>query len=403
MTNEQLMYATMLALTKQNMAIKVSPLSTAMMQGQVIQRNIVMGETVCCYYNGSENLLKVGEVPAYSGNYFIDDNLRMYDLYNGKIRIRDALSGTVYDDQSVDASQFEVYNGGSCCAYLIDAENQTWRIYTPEGTYFDKPMPTANRSTREVGYRNGYIAIATRPASGSLTVTTRIYDARGNLVSTLSDLTLPLFVSWQGTMIVPISSVAAMLVISTGAPTTYVYTITTYSVTQHYVWDDVGVTSTSATVIGCDQSYMYGLAYEVEEIEGETVVFDTQKYLRWSIDNYQRTEIVRVIQPGQTIYNPPSVWGTIAANLDGTVKLYNIYDLQQIYEDELPSVPGTRNIRETEDFLWIPGSGVYQKVALGWLMYPTSIYPRTEPWGKLGYSIRNTQIGKNGLAIVLFE
>ncbi len=403
MTNEKLMYATMLALTKQNMAIKVSPLSTAMMQGQVIQRNIVMGETVCCYYNGSEKLLKVGEVPEYSGDYFVDDNLRMYDLYNGKIRIRDALSGTVYDDQSVDASRFEVYNGGSCCAYLIDSENETWRIYTPEGTYFDKYMPTGNNPTRVVGYRNGYVAIATKPGRGSLTVTTRIYDTRGNLVSTLSDLSLLLLVSWYGTMIVPISSVAAMLVISTGAPTTMVYTITTYSVTEHPVWADVGVTGMSSTILGIDQSYMYGLAYEVEEIEGETVVLDTRKYLRWSIDNYQRTEIVRIIQRGQTIYDPPSVWGTIAANLDGTVKLYNVYDLQQIYEDELPSVPGTQNIRETENFLWIPGSGVYQKVALGWLMYPTSIYPREDPWGKLGYSIRNTQIGRNGLAIVLFE
>ena len=393
----------MLALTKQNMAIKVSPLSTAMMQGQVIQRNIVMGETVCCYYNGSEKLLKVGEVSEYSGDYFVDDNLRMYDLYNGKIRIRDALSGTVYDDQSVDASQFEVYNGGSCCAYLINAETQTWRIYTPEGTYFDKPMPTSNGSTRVVGYRNGYVAIATKPGFGSLTVTTRIYDTRGNLVSTLSDLSLLLFVIWSGSMIVPISSVAAMLVIDTGAPTTMVYTITTYSVTEHPAWADVGVTGMRATVLGIDQSYMYGLAYEAEEIEGEIVVLDTQKYLRWSIDNYQSTEIVRIIQPGQIIYDPPSVWGTIAANLDGTVKLYNVYDLQQVYEDELPSVPGTRNIRETEDFLWIPGSGVYQKVALGWLMYPTSIYPREYPWGKLGYSIRNTKIGRNGLAIVLFE
>ena len=67
MTESQLMYAAMLALTKQNMAFKLAPLSTAQMQGQVINRNIAVGETVVCWMNNSGELTRVGDVPAHNG------------------------------------------------------------------------------------------------------------------------------------------------------------------------------------------------------------------------------------------------------------------------------------------------------------------------------------------------
>lgn len=88
---------------------------------------------------------------------------------------------------------------------------------------------------------------------------------------------------------------------------------------------------------------------------------------------------------------------------DGTAKLYEVSTMMQLYENELPSVSSSGNVRENEHFIWIPGNGVYQKVALGWLMYPTATYPRSAPYGKLGYAYRNAKIGSNGLAIVLFE
>ena len=77
--------------------------------------------------------------------------------------------------------------------------------------------------------------------------------------------------------------------------------------------------------------------------------------------------------------------------------------MSEVYAGLLETPGSMTIVRENESFLWVAGSGVYQKMTLGWLMYPTAVYPRSSPYGRLGYAVRSAKIGTNGLAVVLFE
>jgi hypothetical protein len=83
--------------------------------------------------------------------------------------------------------------------------------------------------------------------------------------------------------------------------------------------------------------------------------------------------------------------------------MLDLTTMSEIYGDILTNIPDSPLIRENDGFIWITGMGVYQKTPNGWLMYPTSEYPRDDDNQLLGYAIRNVKVGNEGLAIVLFE
>lgn len=398
MNSAKLTQATLLALTMQNQAHKAAPLSTALMQGMVINRNIIAGETVGCYYNDSGELLRVADAPGYSTDYFVDEENLMYDFYNGRIRIRDGLSDTLIDD-SVDAYEFKVVSGGACCAYKISSTENLWRFYFADGPSVDMTLPSSELDI-VLGYRDGLICVCT---SGTYVgVTPYILDRTGAVLSTLKNLSST-WGTFTAKIAVPLNASTAMVVVNVLTYVTSVDTVeyfTASTVDALEVWD--GYTIYSYSYLGADQSYMYGLG-RLSDGEDPPSALDDWVLIRWPLDYVGASETVEEYFTEPTFSPPPSQYGTIRMAQDGTAKLYEVSTMTQLYENDLPSVSSSGNVRENENYIWIPGNGVYQKVALGWLMYPTATYPRSEPYGKLGYAYRNAKIGSNGLAIVLFE
>lgn len=397
MTESQLMYAAMLALTKQNMAQRMGPNSTALMQGMVINNNIVAGDTVCCYYNDSGNLLRVGDCPSSDG-FFVDEENRMYDYNNGYIRIRDGLSGYVYDDESVPAYGFRVIGGGACCAFKVSDSTNQWRFFHPDGTSADIALPG---SIDTVGYRNGLISVGYKTDRYTAKIT--IYRKNGELVGTLADWPLTYVVDTDVAYTIPINENAAIgfaRIYAMSANYTVTARVSSISAVTLDLFPDYMVYGGVYSYLGYDQSYFYGLARLASEVDPSEPL-DDWVLIRWSIDDFDGPEEVGEYYTEPSFYSPPTQWGSLIANIDGSNRLYEISTMTQLYG--LTGLPGTSLVRENEAFLWIYGSGVYQKTGLGWLMYPTAVYPRSAPYGKLGYSLRNTNIGKNGLAIVLFE
>ena len=88
MNNMQLTYATLMALTTQNVMTRGGPNSTSLMQGTVITRNIISGDTVCCYEDIGGGLLRIGDIPPYSGDFFVDINSQMYYVQDNFLIIK---------------------------------------------------------------------------------------------------------------------------------------------------------------------------------------------------------------------------------------------------------------------------------------------------------------------------
>ena len=401
MNSATLTQATLLALTMQNQAQKAAPLSTALMQGMVINRNIRAGETVGCYYNDSGELLRVADAPGYSTDYFVDEENLMYDFYNGRIRIRDGLSDTLIDD-TVDAYEFKVISGGACCAYRISDTEYVWRFFYSDGPSVDITLPTTGSGTELViGYRDGLICACSSSIYGG--VTPYIFDRSGALLGTLKNLSNP-YVTYTASMAVPLNASTAMVIVNA---LTYAgsydvpFYFTTSTADSLDVWS--GYTTYTRQYLGADQSYMYGVARLSDGAEEDPAPIDDWIMIKWPLDYVGESTLVAEYYSEPTFSPPPSQYGTIRMSQDGTARLYEASTMTQLYENDLPSVSSSGNVRENENYIWIPGNGVYQKVSLGWLMYPTATYPRSEPYGKLGYAYRNAKIGSNGLAIVLFE
>ena len=408
-----LMYGTMLALTKQNMAHKVAPLSTATMQGIVINRNITVGETVCCYYNDSGELTRLGDIPPHNGNFFVDENNRLYYFQDGKVHVIDGLSGHVQEE--IDAYEFSVPNGGECCAYRItdSREEDIWIVALPDGSRVTIDIPVGSQSGHTFGYRNGVIGIACNNGFYSgITLYTycngQLHELTGQGNLTAADHVYPIN---ETTVAVDIRGLSYFWNVLYRR---YAVSSDLGMLVYEDPWNAGGYVTVAedTQTIGADQSYVYQIAGIYEEVEideqGTTEkVFQYYAFGRWSIDDYSGVEILETFTDPRTYYGPNTPWGNMiyqeTVNEETVRQMIDISTRQPVYVNELPDPPATSLVRENEAYIWIEGMGVYKKTPLGWLMYPTSSYPRSSPWGKLGYSIRNTKIGRNGLAIVLFE
>ena len=416
MTESQLMYAAMLALTKQNMAFKLAPLSTATHSGMCINRNITVGETVGLYYNGGGSLLRMGDVPGYSNDFWVDDENRFYtvDTTNHRLIVKDGLSGETLDD-TIDAYGFTVAGAKTCCAFKSSQDENEWVVVMPDGS---KSAPiqilSSNRRTPSFGYRNGIIGICVGDTSDWLGVDSYTYSATGQYLATMQK---GRELAASAPLVLPINANAIgfgrdslSMIVNNHLTAFTVATTSSYSF--YDMWDGYSVShqGSSSKWLGADQSYIYVSARHYLDDPDEGISEWTDEYYtgRISIENYNGLELLDTEVSDDSPYgNRSTQKGTIVhtITLDGSTSrtILDLATMTEIYTDVLTDIPSNPSIRENDGFIWISGMGVYQKTPNGWLMYPTSEYPRNDDNQLLGYAIRNVKIGNEGLAIVLFE
>lgn len=416
MTESQLMYAAMLALTKQNMAFKLAPLSTATHSGMCINRNITVGETVGLYYNAGGSLLRMGDVPGYSGNFWVDDDNRFYtyDSTNHRLVIKDGLSGETLDD-TIDAYGFSVAGTQTCCAYKSSQDENIWVVIQPDGNV-SAPISILSSLTGALGFgfRNGIIGICVGSDGGWSGIDAYTYSADGQYLATMQkggEL------SASAHFISPINANAVGFGIDSLTAfwnwriSAYVIASTS-SYARYDVWEGYSVSQNGSSNrwVGSDQSYIYVSARHYLDDPDEGISEWTDEYYtgRVSIDNYNGLELLKTEISNSSPYgNGSTQKGTIVHTItvDGSTNrtIIDLSTMTEIYTDVLTDIPSNPSIRENDGFIWISGMGVYQKTPNGWLMYPTSEYPRNDDNQLLGYAIRNVKIGNEGLAIVLFE
>lgn len=433
MTESQLMYATMLALTKQNMAFKLAPLSTAQMQGQVINRNIAVGETVVCWMNNSGELTRVGEVPTHNGDFFVDDNNLMYykkgsndTEADNRLVVCNALSGDIISDSDI-CLRFVLSGDNQVAAYCIeegyDPNYSKWVIIFKDGTRTQEI--TRNRAlytsdiapryaiTYRFGYRNGVLAVSDSYDDG-MNIST--YNQAGTLLNNLANYSA---VDPGGDVICPIndSFVCVCETYLTVFWNVQRCAVVYHSLSGRTVYNPIEDYPYAGSypqyyIIGADQVYCYIAVRICENIaeEGqpaEYVWLDEWDILRVAIDRYNVEKIdtingvlsypysIKVSPFGHIIQQVESGGTTVRTMIDITT-------WNSVYVDALGELPLT-TIQENTGWIWIPNKGIYQKTPLDWLMSATGEYPRSSPWGKCGYAIGDYKVGQNGLAIVLFE
>ncbi len=411
MNSATLAQATLIALTMQNQAFKVAPLSRATHSGMCINRNITIGETVGLYYNAGGSLLRMGDVPGYTSNFWVDDDNRFYTVQDGKLIIKDGLSGETLDDTR-DAYGFSVTGTQTCCAYKSSAESNEWVVILPDGS-ITAPIHilSTHNGPPSFGYRNGIIGVCVGTTNSWTGVDTYTYTATGEYLHTLqkggqlaasASLVLPLNENTVGYAVDSLSAwtnyhVSAYAIAST----------TGYNVSDMWQGYPVYNYGSSNGWLGADQSYIYVFAHHYDsEIQEWT---DEYYIARISIDAYDGLELLR------TETSDTAPFSSLKATQKGTIvqsitsggitnrTMIDLSTMSEVYTDVLTNIPGNISIRENDAFIWIDGMGVYQKTPNGWLMYPTSEYPRNDDNQLLGYAIRNVKIGNEGLAIVLFE
>lgn len=415
MTESQLMYAAMLALTKQNMAFKLAPLSTATHSGMCINRNITVGETVGLYYNAGGSLLRMGDVPGYTNDFWVDDDNRFYtiDTTNHRLIVKDGLSGETLDD-TIDAYDFSVAGTKTCCAFKSSENENEWVVILPDGSKSDPiSILSSHNYSPSFGYRNGIIGVCVGTTGSWDGVDAYTYTSTGLYLATMQKgrelgascpLVLPIS---EAAVVYSINHMGAYL--NFGINDYALASVTGYQ--THDMWEESGYSvfyqGTSNMWLGADQSYIYVSARHYDEENSEwTNEYYTGKI---SIDNYAGIELLRTEISDASLYWQASATqkGTIVHTItDGQSVNRTMLDLttmSEVYGDVLTNIPSNPLMSENDGFIWIGGVGVYQKTPNGWLMYPTSEYPKNDDNQLLGYAIRNVKIGNEGLAIVLFE
>ena len=405
MNNATLAQATLLALTMQNQAHKIAPLSTARMQGVVINQNIKIGETVCCYLNTEGAVKRIGDSPNWN-SFFVDDNNLMYDMYNGKLRVRNALNLEVINPGELDIYDFGIYGGGALCAYKVSNETNTWVFRYQDGSVSNE-ITLGGTGAFRVGYRNGILAINPVQANGDNTIYT--YTQDGTLLHELA--TLGHGIAYPAPVLIcPINEERCAVAVAFEWLTFYDWGIGA-AMSAGFMFENLYQFDSGDThnwqILGADQSYMY-IADQMHDEDDTSILLDTKAYCRFSIEDYDGAEVISIGPNADRIYSPCSTFGhIIRQHTEEGVATRNILDIStmtEVYTEEMTALPANATVIENDGYIWVSHQGgVWMKTPLGWLMYPTSTYPRSSPWGKLGYAIRNAKIGDDGLAIVLFE
>lgn len=404
MTESKLIQATLLALTRQNVTQRIAPLSADVMSATCINRDIAAGETVVCYYNDSGEVTRLGDVPSHgSGRFFTDTKSRMYYQSGNAVVMQDGLTGTVIS--SIGADQFLVSQ--SCAAARVSRYPPVYRVIYPDGDMSDE-ITVASEANIRFGYANGVLAIT----YGALDYTVETHTKSGTLVKTLTT-SAP-----SPSLIVPLSYDAVAL----GSHPFLVYgqlsrytlvtdgSVSTYNPFEGYsvMYDSGGVTELTS-FIGYDQTYMYAKG-QLTNPEDITQKLDEWIIVRWAYASWTGAEVVIDSTDTEPLFSSMTDMGTVVYQERtgedySTPILMDITTMSSLYADDIPSVPQDAFLQENLGYIWIDGLGVYQKTAIGWLMYASAEYPRgtLAQTGICGYAASNVPLGKIGTAIVLFE
>ena len=414
MKNSTLAQATLLALTRQNVTQKRGPRSTYNIEATCIERNIREGDTVIVQHNEEAGITRLSDIPASGNPFFVDSKNRLYDRASNNLRIRDGLSGEVLS-QGEYAYGFLVYD--RICAYKISNQTNTWRIIYSDGST-SNPITFPFSQNPRLGYRNGILAAA--KSGANFTVYT--YNKDGLFLRTLASISGSISFPYADHLF-PIDEE------NVGVWVSYVIGVMTQMAADRYEifrpdrHDNYGFLfsryySPTATTIdnnsnylGCDQNYFYA-QNRLHDPEDSKVYLDDRVIARFAIEDYDGAEELERYEGYQRSYfsvNATNLIGYYFRNEESQYEYHvqNRETMLPAYSGELDTVRSSASsgplIQENNGYVWYKTRGLYSKTAPDLVMWPSSIYPKTSPFGRLGYALYSVPVGSIGEAIILFS
>ena len=413
MNNAKLAQATLLALTRHNVTQRKAPLSTYIVKAMCITRNIREGETVIVQKNNDGTINRLSDMLSYSGSeFFVDEKNRIYDKVSNNLRIRDGLSGIVLD-QGQMAYVFKVGFGllGYCVTQAADNNNRAiWEFVYEDGSV-TKPieLPYTGTSDPIFGFRNGILAIASS-AQGSNHYSWT-YNKSGDLLYALN----PAY-GYRSTArwLVPISATSVGICVNSEVGGIFDQAYHDgYLVAHETYTEDFGhiyavyhgynaKQSSSGTWLGHDQTYVY-LYHQLLDPNDVSVRLNEYVTCRISIDNFSGAETIERFEGSRT-YSSTNNREHLAVRYGSHAYVIDRATMGQAFSGELDLASNTTiNMMENDGYIWDSPLGIYQKTALGTVMWQSSIYPKTSPYGQLGYALYDVTVGSIGEAVVLFS
>lgn len=421
MKNSTLAQATLLALTRQNLTNKAGPRSTYTVKAMCIQRNIREGETVIVQKNDDGEINRLSDMLSFNGTFFVDNKNRFYDKLSSTtiLRIRDGLSGEVLD-QGQTAYNMRVAPGvmGYCTTRASDNNNhEIWVFVYEDGTKSDPiemPYTGTGSSSSTIGsgcifgYRNGVLAITLSENSGQQYVWT--YTKQGQLIHRLQKAGAGLYPSPQ--YLFPISGEAVGVWYSysiglftqmgaAGYQVTYTDHVDSFGFLYSKLYPSSSSINNGCTFLGCDQNYFY--ASSQMHNEDNTGFLNEWPVCRFSIDDYDGAEEITRFYASPT-YSSVNNREHLAVRYSSHAYVIDRATMGQAFSGELDLASDTTiNMMENDGYIWDSPSGIYQKTSLGTVMWPSSIYPKTAPYGQCGYALYGVTVGSVGEAVILFS
>lgn len=321
-----------------------------------------------------EKLTRVGDVPSHNGDFFIDENGRMYDFYNGVLRIQNGFTGEIIENTTA-AYGWKVFQGGEIAAYKTQADANTWIFLYRDGETSDEIDIGDSARDFTAGYRNGVLAVVGIQGSyysQSLDIST--YTKDGVFVKQLTSVSGN---SVTADVVAPISYDAVgigrdyltgffEIHYSRYAVTTDV-SVTTYNPWEGYsVYYSAYVNSSELTNISAsDQQYIYGFA-QLTDSADQSIKLNKWLLFRWSIDNYNGSEVIAEYDILTSNRWPPTPYGSFVQQsgqgASAERMLVDVSTAQTLYKDYLPAIPASGRVRENAAAIWIEGYGVFIKI-----------------------------------------
>lgn len=429
MTDEKLIQATLLALTKQNVTGKgggVNPFSGKTIEAMCIKQNIKQSELVGIAKNLDVEVNRLGDMYSTNGTWWVDRDGKLYDRSGNNLRIRDGLSGEVLSI-SEPCYDLRVYDNilGYCTVQRTDEDNyETWKFRYYDGTSSNEiKMPFIAYSQGIYfsttykpiwGFRNNILGISHNQTGASIYT----YTKSGSFIYQTAALS-------NGTSYPYIRHIFPITAYRVGAWVSYVTglwtqvaidnyrifsdTITSYDWLFKPYYNSSINTGQGSEYLGTDGYYFYAVN-QLHDPENPDTLLNEWVVAKFNIEDYNGPYEI-----GN--YTTPRVWygegesGLIAyrqASLDeqGVYEYYFVDrdSLNELYGGALYFTTTNSNlsitIRDNKDYIWISNRGIYQKSGLDWVMWRTEYYPHEDQL--LGYATEDVNLGSIGIAAVLF-
>ena len=429
MTDEKLIQATLLALTKQNVTGKgggANPFSGKTIEAMCIKQNIKESELVGIAKNLDVEVNRLGDMYSTNGTWWIDRDGKLYDRSGNNLRIRDGLSGEVLSI-SEPCYDLRVYDNvlGYCTVARTEEDNyETWKFIYYDGTssaeikmpfiaYREGALWSTTYKPRW-GFRNNILGISHDQLEASIYTYTKSGSFIYQTAALSGGMPYPYIAH-----IFPITAyrVGAWVDCVTGLWTQVAIdeyrifsdTITRYDWLFKPYYNSSGNTGQGSEYLGTDGYYFYA-ANQLHDPENPDTLLNEWVVAKFNIENYNGPyEISRYTTPRRWYGEGES--GLIAYSQESLDEqgVYEYYfvdrdSLNELYGGALYFTTTDRNlyitIRDNKNYIWISNRGIYQKSGLDWVMWRTEYYPHEDQL--LGYATEDVNLGSVGIAAVLF-